>query len=161
MNGTRHSILTVRTLGPFQRVTIIAGNNGGGVHNVVLDAGNDGVGARDIMTSSRNGWICVDWICCECPLEREVSNGHHLNDRTHVKDLKNILEAQPPGHDRLFVRLRGKIPRDCIPFTPLDKFPLNTYQGPANRGIIIEGSRYKPLVQLTSTADLSHRTRAD
>jgi len=160
MNSTHHPILTVRTLGPFQRVTMTFRNNGGGVHNVFLDAGNAGVGVRDIRTRGRNGYICVDCICCECLLGREVSNGHHLSDRTHVKDLKSILEAQPPAGDRLLIFLRVETPRDRIDSTPLDKFPLNICHGPAIGGIIIDGLRYKSLIQLTSTADLSHHTRA-
>ena len=58
-NSTHHPILTTRILGPFQRVAMTVGNNGGGVHNVVLDIGNDGVGVGDIMTDGRIGRICV------------------------------------------------------------------------------------------------------
>ena len=65
-NGTHRPILTTRVLGAFQRVTITAGNRGGGVHNVVLDSGIDCVGVRGIMSDCRNGRICVD---CERPLE--------------------------------------------------------------------------------------------
>ena len=59
INGTYHPILTVRILGPFQRVTATQGNNGEGVHDVIMDAGSDSVGVRDIVTNGRNGCICV------------------------------------------------------------------------------------------------------
>jgi hypothetical protein len=50
---------------------------------------------------------------------REVSTGLHRNDRTHVEYLKDLIEVQLPGGDRLFVVLRMGVSRDHIPFTPL------------------------------------------
>ena len=52
--------------------------------------------------------------------EREVSDGHDSSHRTHVKDLESLVEVRPPGSDRLFIALRVQMPRDHIPFTPLD-----------------------------------------
>ena len=51
---------------------------------------------------------------------RKVSNDLHSNCRTHVKDLKNIVEIQPAGGNRLSVTLRVEPPRNYIPFAPLD-----------------------------------------
>jgi len=91
--------------------------------------------------------------------EQEVSNGHHSSDRTHVEDLKNLFEAQPLVGDRLFVFLRVEMPKDRAPFIPLDKLLLNICYGPAIESIVIDGSRYMLLTQLTLTTDLSHHTR--
>jgi len=51
---------------------------------------------------------------------QKVSNAPRLRDKTYVKDLKNLLEVQPPGDDRLFIFLRMEMPGDRIPSAPLD-----------------------------------------
>jgi hypothetical protein len=52
--------------------------------------------------------------------KRRVSAGLYSNDGTHVKDLKNLVEVQPPGGDCLLVIPRVEKSRDSISFTPLD-----------------------------------------
>ena len=71
--------------------------------------------------------------------ELEVSNGHHSRDRAHVQDLKNILEAQLPGSDRLFIFLCAETPIDRTPFIPLRELPPNICYGPGIESIIING----------------------
>jgi len=93
--------------------------------------------------------------------EGEVGNGHRSNDRTYIKDLKNILEAQPPAGDRLFIFLRVEIPIDHVPFTPLGELPLNIRYSPAIESITMNDSRNTSLVQLTPAIDLLRRTRID
>jgi len=93
--------------------------------------------------------------------EGEVSNGHHSNDRTHIKDLKNILEALPPAGDHLFIFPRTKTPTDRTPFTPLGELPLDIRYSPAIESITINDSRYTSLVQLTPAIDLLRRTWTD
>jgi len=93
--------------------------------------------------------------------EGEVSNGHHSNDRTHIKDLKNILEALPPAGNRLFIFPRTKMPTDRAPFTPPGELPLDIRYSPAIESITMDYSRYTSLVQLTPAADLLRRTRTD
>jgi len=93
--------------------------------------------------------------------EGEVSNGHHSNDRTHIEDLKNILEALPPASDCLFIFLRTEMPTDHAPFTPLGELPLDIRHSPAIESITTNSSRYTSLVQLTPAADLLCRTRTD
>jgi len=116
------------------------GNSDGGVHNVVLDAGSDGLGVRDVMVNGCSGCVCVHWNCL---MEGEVNNGYYLSGGTHVEDLKNILEAQPPAGDRLLFFPREEIPKEHVQFIPLDELPLNICYGPAIGGIIIDGPRYK------------------
>ena len=69
--------------------------------------------------------------------ELEVSNGHHSRDRAHVQDLKNILEAQLPGSDRLFIFLCAETPIDRTPFIPLRELPPHICYGPVIRSIIM------------------------
>ena len=71
--------------------------------------------------------------------EEEVSNGHHSRDRTHIKDLNNILEAQLPGSDRPFMFIRAETPIYHAPFIPLRELPPNICHGPAIESIIING----------------------
>jgi len=49
---------------------------------------------------------------------RKVSTSLYRKDRTHVEDLKDLVEVQLPGGDRLLVVLRAEVPRDRIPFIP-------------------------------------------
>lgn len=93
--------------------------------------------------------------------EQEVSNGHYSSDRTHVEDLKNLFEAQPPVGDRFFVFLRMEMPKDRAPFIPLGKLLLNICYGPAIESITIDGSRYMLLAQLTLSTDLLQHARND
>jgi hypothetical protein len=111
------------------------GNSSEGVHSIVLDTGNSVVGVRDIMTNARSGCICG---CRECRLgagKLLVNNGHYKSDRTYVQDLKDILEIQPPGGDRLLIFLRVETPKGHIPFTPLDQLLLDIFHCPAIKNI--------------------------
>ena len=74
--------------------------------------------------------------------KEEVSNSLRSSDKTHIKDPKNIFEAQPPGHDLLFTFLRVEAPRDPIPFIPLGEVLLNICHGPAIESNMMDGSGY-------------------
>jgi len=110
------------------------GNSDGGVY--ILDAGSDGLGVRDIVVKGCGGCICVYWNCL---MEGEVNNGHHSRSRTHVKDLKNILEAQLPGSDSPFIFLCAETPIDHTPFIPLRELPPNICYGPVIKSIMMNG----------------------
>ena len=58
-------------------------------------------------------------------LEREVSNGHDSSDRTHVKDLNNLVEVQFPGGDLFLVVLCMETSRNHISFSLLDDVPFD------------------------------------
>ena len=92
---------------------------------------------------------------------REVSDGHHPSDGTHVEDLKNLVQVHPPSGNSLFFFLRVDTPGDRIPFDPLDELLLNICHDPAVESIMSGGSRYMSLVKLTPTIGLSHHTRTD
>jgi len=77
---------------------------------------------------------------------RKVSDGHHPSDRTHLEDLKDLVEVQPPGSNHLFVVIPVEKSRDRIPFTPLDELLVNIYHGPVIEGTLADGSRYMSLV---------------
>ena len=49
----------------------------------------------------------------------KVSTRLESNNRTYVKDLKNLVEVQSPGGDLLSVVLRVEPSEDYTPFTPL------------------------------------------
>jgi len=92
---------------------------------------------------------------------RKVSTSLYRKDRTHVEDLKDLVEVQLPGGDRLLVVLRAEVPRDRIPFIPLDQLLLNVCHGPKIESILVDGSRCMFLARLTTSIDLSHHTRTD
>ena len=92
---------------------------------------------------------------------QKVSNGLHSNNRTHVKDPKNLVEVQPPGGNRLFVVPDVETSRDRVPSPPLDYLPVNICHNPAVESIVNGGSRHMSLAKLTPTIDLSHHTRTD
>ena len=61
-----------------------------------------------------------------------VSNGRTKSGGTHVKDVKDPVEVQPPGGDCLFVALRVEKTTDRISFAPaLDDVPLDLGHSPA------------------------------
>ena len=81
-------------------------------------------------TRGRNGWICV---CCKRLLEREVSNGHHSSDRTHVEDLKDLVKVQSPGDDLFTVVFCIQISRSHVSFFLLDDIPFDLRHNPGFR----------------------------
>jgi len=81
-------------------------------------------------TGGRNGWIRV---CCKRLLEQKVSNGHHSSDRTHVKDLKDLVEVQSPGGDLFPVVLCMEILRNRALFFLLDDIPFDLCHNPGFR----------------------------
>ena len=70
---------------------------------------------------------------------REVSNGHHPSDGTHVEDLKNLVQVHPPSGNSLFFFLCVETPRDTISFNPPDELLLNMCYDPAVESIISGG----------------------
>ena len=52
------------------------------------------------------------------------------NGRTHVEDLKNLVEIQPPSGDLLLVVLRVESWGDPTPFIPFDELSLDICNGP-------------------------------
>ena len=93
--------------------------------------------------------------------KRRVSDGHRSDDKTHVKDLKNIVEVQPPGDDRLLIFLYLQTPRGRIPFAPLGQPPLNICHRPGIESILVGGPRSVSPVPLTSSIRSSRHTRTD
>ena len=51
-------------------------------------------------------------------------------DGTHVEDVQDPIEVQPPGCDRPLIVLRVESSGDCISFTPLDDAPLDLGHSP-------------------------------
>jgi len=73
--------------------------------------------------------------CCTCfypkfGLEVESQRLSCRGDGTHVKDMKNSVEVQLPGDDRLFIVLRVVTSRDRVPFVSLDDMSLDLVFNP-------------------------------
>jgi hypothetical protein len=82
----------------------------------------------------------VETVECVYSLwKRRVSAGLYLNDETHNKDLKNLVEVQPPGGDCLLVILRAETPRNDVSFTPPDQLLLNCYHSPTFESSLVDG----------------------
>ena len=113
-NGTHRLRLTTCILWAFQQVGMDFGDTG--VRNVILDIGSDGMSIQNIVASGGDG--CVR-VCCKLPLEFEVSTRLYSNDRTHVKNLENLVKVQPPGGDLLSVVHRMESSGSRTPFAPL------------------------------------------
>ena len=60
-------------------------------------------------------------------------------DRTHAKDLKNLVQVYPPSGNCLFVFLRVETPKDRIPLNPLEELLLNICHGTVIEGIKRDG----------------------
>ena len=70
--------------------------------------------------------------------KRKVSNCHITVNRTHVEDVEDLGEVQPPGSDRPFIALRVEESRDGVPFPPLDDLPLNLCHSPVIQDMVSE-----------------------
>jgi hypothetical protein len=114
--GTYCLILTIHTLAAFQLVAI-------NVRNI----GNGGVFTRSVLASVGNNWVCAH---PKFSLEAKGQQSPYRSDRTHIKDMKNPVEVQLPGSNRLFILLLVITSRDQIPFTPLDDVPLDLVRSP-------------------------------
>jgi hypothetical protein len=86
------------------------GNDVIGIRRIVMNIRNNGMGFRNVIS------MCFDLNFC---LEAKNQQRSYRSERTHVKDMKNPVEIQPPGIDRLVVVLLVETSRDHISFTPL------------------------------------------
>ena len=62
--------------------------------------------------------------------------GQWMDDRTHLKDMKDSIEIRPPGSDRGFILLRVENTRDKISFFRFDGALLDLCNGPAIEGMV-------------------------
>ena len=123
MSGAYRLISTIRTLAAFQLVTVNIGYISVGVCNVAPD----GMFVRSLLMNVRNGCMRA---YPKFNLEAESQQSSCRGDGTYVEDMKNTVEIQSPGSDRLFIILRVIISGDHIPFTPLDDVPLDLVRSP-------------------------------
>ena len=65
--------------------------------------------------------------------ERYVSTGVYRNDRTHVEDLKDLVEVQSPGDDLFTVVFCIQISRSHVSFFLLDDIPFDLCHNPGFR----------------------------
>ena len=62
----------------------------------------------------------------------------HKGDRTHVEDVKDPVEVQFPGPDRILIARRMDKSRDRVSLTLLDDLPLNLRHSPAIKSVVSE-----------------------
>lgn len=60
-----------------------------------------------------------------------VSNDRYSSDRTHVKDLKNLVEVQSPGNDLSLVSPCMEVSRNFISVFLLDDILLDLRHSPS------------------------------
>ena len=58
-------------------------------------------------------------------LEREVSDGRHSGDKTHIKDLNNLVKVQFPAGDLFLIVLCTETLRNQISFSLLVDIPFD------------------------------------
>jgi hypothetical protein len=144
IRGAYGWILTDCILTVFRCVPMNVKNDRVGTRNIMVDVGNDGIGNRGTVRNASNNRVgfrnvrmvigmCFDLNFC---LEVKGQQRSYGSGRTHVKDVKNLDEVQPPGIDRVVVVLLVKTSRDRISFTPLHDVPLDLCYSPAIESLV-------------------------
>ena len=95
------------------------GNSGLGVHDSIMNAGDDYVGVYCKFDLEADGW---QWSC--------------RSEGTHVEDVKNPVEVQPPGGYLLPIVPRVEQSRGHISFASLGDVPLDFCHSPAIQGLV-------------------------
>ena len=62
--------------------------------------------------------------------KQEVSKGPYSSDKTHVEDLKHLVQVQPPGSDLFLVGLGMQMSRNPMSFSLLDDIPSDLRYSP-------------------------------
>jgi hypothetical protein len=76
------------------------GNDVSGTRNIVVNVGNDIVGVGDVVTNVGNRYVRIDG---KFGLGTGWSALALKSNRTHIKDVKDPVEVQPPGRNHVFV----------------------------------------------------------
>ena len=105
------------------------------LHYGTMDLGNDGMGIYGTPMNVRENNICV---YRKLGLEVGGQPWPRRGDRTHVEDVEDPVEVQPPGGNRPLIVLRVKNSRDRILFTPLDDAHLDLGHSPTIESLVSE-----------------------
>ena len=100
-----------------------------------MDLGNDGKGICNTPMNIGNNDIRV---YRKLRLEVDSQPWPRRGDGTHVGDVEDSVEVQPPGRDRPLIVLRVENSRDRTSFTPLDDAPLDLSHSPAIESLVSE-----------------------
>ena len=103
------------------------GNNVVGTCNVVMNVGNDAVCVRDVVTNVGNLYVRFDR---KLSLKKGGQQWRGGIGRTHVKDMKDPVEVQPPGGNRVFIALGVEKARNYVALALLQDLPLDLRHGP-------------------------------
>ena len=80
---------------------------------------------------------------------------------THVKDMKEPVEIQPPGRDSFFVALRVEKARNGISFPQLDGVPLDLRHSPTVKSTISKSDTIHTLAGSTHVVSCSIASNID
>ena len=96
--------------------------------------------------------------CCELGLKGNSQQSPYRSDGTHVEDVKDPGEVQPPDGDHRFVVLRVEELRNGVPFAPLSHLPLDRTHNPMVERLISDPPGVlTPPAQLTLSVPRSSR----
>lgn len=88
-----------------------------------------------------------------------LSTGLLSNDRTHVKDLNNFVDAQLPCSHHPSTAIRMEALRGCTPFAPLGWHFLNICCSPVSEITLMGSSKRLSPARPTSSIDSLHHAR--
>ena len=113
-----------------------------------MDVGNEPANVRN----------CYMRMQRQFGLEMDVQQcGWRVDNRTHLKNMKDSIEVRPPGSNRGFILLRVENTRDRISFFWLDGTPLNLRHGPAIGGVVSRSGTVNISAELNSRCQLVNR----
>ena len=130
-SNTHREVLIVSLIPTFHHGTMDVGNDGEGGRN-------GGLGVLDVLTNVGNNHICVDR---KLGLETVGQRQPYAGDRTHVEDVKDPVEVQLPGPNRVLVTFRVQDSGEPVPFTLLGDLLLNIIHSSVPQIIVSELSR--------------------
>lgn len=104
----------------------------------VVGVGNDIVGFPNVVTGIRSCYMGID---CKFSLETDDQQGQRRGDVTHVKDMKDPVEVQPPGGDRVFIALCVENARNWVPLGVFDDLFLYLRHGPTIKCVFGQPSK--------------------
>ena len=124
------------------------GSDGPRAQSIGMNGGDNCVCIRGVLLSAGNGCML---ICPKLGLKAEIQRWSHGSGRTHVECMKNLVEVQLPGSDRLFVVLRVETPGDHTSLTPtLGDVLLDLRHSPVIERLVSKSHDVVSLVQLAS-----------
>ena len=113
-----------------------------------MDVGNEPANVRN----------CYMRVQRKFGLEMDIQQyRQRMDNRTHLKNMKDSIEIRPPGSNRGFVLLRVENTRDRISSVWFDGAPLNLRHGPAIDDVVSKSGAVNISAELNSRCQLVNR----